>query len=215
MNAAIPLKERILAATAAAPSPTRADGRRRTLWLVGLSTVIAMVVFELAGGIGHARARPLLFTVRLADGWALAASWLTWMVTRQSAPRVHSHRLLSAASAVCPLALCAWAHYFHGLYEPPPPCSDWPCFALTLLTTATPLACFLAIRRGVEPDHPARLGAAAGAMCGAWAGVLALLWCPSTGTSHIAIGHALPIALSTGVGMLLGRRTLRVRGHHF
>jgi hypothetical protein len=213
MNAAVPLKERILAAAAAAPSPTRSQGRLLAAGLVGLSVAIALTLFELAGGIGHARARPLLITVRLADGWALAASWLTWMLTRQSAPHVQSRRLLSAASVACPLVLCAWAHYFHGLYEQPLACDDWPCFALTLLIAASPLACSLGTRRGVEPDHPGSLGAATGAMCGAWAGVLALLWCPSTGASHIAIGHALPIALSTGVGMVLGRRTLRVRGH--
>jgi hypothetical protein len=215
MNAAVPLKERILAAAAVTPSPTRSEGRRLTAWLVGLSAVIAVIIFELAGGIGHARARPLLLTVRLADGWALAASWLTWMVARQSSPRVQSHRLLSAASVICPWVLCAWAHYFHGLYDHPLPCEDWPCFALTLLAAVTPLTCFLGTRRGVEPDHPASLGAAAGTMCGAWAGVLALLWCPSTGASHIAIGHALPIALTTAAGLVLGRRALRVGSHRF
>ncbi len=213
MNAAIPLKERILAAAAATPSPTRSEGRRLTASVVALSVVIGLVIFELAGGLEHSRARPLLVTVRLADGWALAASFLTWMVSRQSAPRVHSHRLLAAASVVCPPVLCAWAHYFHGLYARPPACDDWPCFALTLLTAATPLACFFGMHRGVEPDHPGGLGAAAGAMCGAWAGVLALLWCPSTEASHIAIAHAMPIALSSGVGLLLGTRALRIRMH--
>ncbi len=212
MNATLPLKERVLAAAAASSSPTRREGRRLTTWLVGLSVAIGLVVFELAGGIGHARPRPLLLTVRLADGWGLAAAWLTWVVARQSAPYVQSKWLLSGPSLAGPVLLCLWAHGFHGLYEQPPACDDWPCFALTLLATATPLACFLRIKRGIEPDHPASLGAVAGTMCGAWAGVLALLWCPSTDALHIAIGHALPIALSTAVGLILGRRLLRVRG---
>jgi hypothetical protein len=212
MNATLPLKERILAAAAATSSPTRREGRRLTAWLVGLSAAIGLVIFELAGGIGHARHRPLLLTVRLADGWGLAAAWLTWVVARQSAPRVQSKWLLSGASIAGPVLLCAWAYGFHGLYEQPPACDDWPCFALTLLFTAAPLACFLGIKRGIEPDYPATLGAAAGTMCGAWAGVLALLWCPSTDLLHIAIGHALPIALSTAVGLVVGRHALRARG---
>jgi hypothetical protein len=212
MNATLPLKERILAAATATSSPTRREGRRLTAWLVGLSAAIGLVIFELAGGIGHARPRPLLLTVRLADGWGLAAAWLTWLVARQTAPHVQSRWLLSGASIAGPVLLCAWAYGFHGLYEQPPACDDWPCIALTLLATATPLACFLAIKRGIEPDHPASLGAAAGTMCGAWAGVLALLWCPSTDVLHIAVGHALPVALSTAVGLVVGSRALRVRG---
>jgi len=109
MNAAIPLKERILAAAAATPSPTRTQGRRLTALLLGVSIAIGLVLFELAGGIAHARARPLLVTVRLADGWALAASWLTWMMARQSAPQVPSRRLLVGASIVSPFVMCAWA----------------------------------------------------------------------------------------------------------
>src|SRR5579872_7099189 len=68
------LKERILAAAADTPSPTRAQGQRLTALLTVVSIVVAMAIFWLMGGLAHAGERPLVFTVRLADGWALGAS---------------------------------------------------------------------------------------------------------------------------------------------
>jgi Negative regulator of sigma F len=211
MNAAIPLKERVLAAAAATPSQTRTQGRRLTMSLVGLSSAVGLILFELAGGIGHAAARPLHVTVRLADGWALAACWLTWMVTRQSAPRVRSRRVLLAASIASPLVMCAWARCFHCTYGEFAARALGPCVAFTLLAAAAPLGASVGMWRGIEPDHPGSLGAAAGAMCGAWAGVLAFLWCPSMSAAHVALGHAAPVGLCTGLGLLFGRHALGVR----
>ena len=99
---------------------------------------------------------------------------------------------------------------FHGTYAEPYERVGYRCLGLTLVMAATPLAAFLRFRRGVEPRRPSILGAAAGAACGAWAGVVVDLWCPLTAPAHALVGHALPLALLVGVGALLGRRMLGV-----
>ncbi len=211
MNAVIPLKERILNAAAHAPSPTRRQGRRLGAWLAALSFAIVFAIFEIMGGVAHAASRPLVFTVRLADGWALTSILLTWLVLRASAPGVSSRGLLVAAAIVSPIALCAWASFFHGDYAEPALPEDWPCFVATVLGAAAPLASFLYMRRGIEPEYPGTLGAAAGAACGAWAGLFDFLRCSSADAAHIALGHAAPIVLMAIVGFGLGKRVLGLK----
>jgi hypothetical protein len=207
----IALKQRILIAAAHAPSPTRSQGRRLGACLAALSFAIAIAIFEIMGGVAHPAARPLVFTVRLADGWALTSILLTWLVLRASAPRVSSRGLLGAAAIVSPIAVCAWASFFHGDYAEPALPEDWPCFVATVVGAAAPLASFLTMRRGIEPEHPGMLGAAAGAACGAWAGLFDLLRCPSTDAAHMALGHAAPIVLMAIVGFGLGTRVLALK----
>jgi hypothetical protein len=210
MNTTSSLKERILTAAANTPSPTRGQSRRAAALLVAVSVATGVSVFGLMGGLAHASARPLVFTVRLADGWALMACLLTWLVRREISPRVPSSAFLGAVTFASPVALCLWASFFHGRYVEPPAPDDWPCFVGTLAMAATPLACFLRWRRGAEPERPGMLGAAAGAASGVWAGVLALLWCPATDPSHVVLGHAAPIVLMTMMGCAFGSRTLAV-----
>jgi hypothetical protein len=211
MNAAIPLKERVLAAAAATPSLTRRQGRRRSVWLAGISVTLGVAIFELVGGIAHSRARPLAVTVRLADGWALASAALTWLLGHTSAMRASVPRLLFAVTLACPVVLFAWMGHFHGTYVEAPAYADWPCFVCTLVIAALPLASFLRQRSGLEPQHPDVLGGAAGAACGAWAGVLVLIWCPLTNPWHALAGHVAPIALMTMIGSVLGASTFGIR----
>lgn len=211
MNVVIPLKERILNAVAQAPSPTRTEGRRLGAWVAALSIAIGIAIFELMGGVEHSAARPLVFTVRLADGWALTSVLLTSLVLRASAPGVSSRGLLVVATILSPIALCAWARFFHGEYADPALPEDWPCFVATVLGAAAPLASFLYVRRGTEPEHPGTLGGAAAAACGAWAGLFDFLRCPSTDGAHIALGHAGPIVLVAIVGFWLGTRVLGIK----
>lgn len=210
-SAAIPLKERILKAAARVPSPTRTQGRRLGAWLVALSLAIRIAIFAIMGGVAHSDARPLVFTVRLADGWALTSILLTWLVLRASAPRVSSGGLLAAAAILSPIALCAWASFFHEDYADPALREDWPCFVATMLGGAAPLASFLTLRRGIEPEYPGTLGAAAGAACGAWAGLFELLACPSTDAVHTALGHAAPIVVLVVIGFGRGTRVLGLK----
>jgi hypothetical protein len=214
MNAGVSLKERVLAAAAATPSPTRHEGKRREVWLLALSLVVGVALLELAGGVVHSGARPLAVTVRLADGWALASSLLTWLLLRRRAMVVALPRALVVATLACPVALFAWMACFEGAYPPlagSPPGADWPCLLFTLAGAATPLCCLLGSKRGVELQRPDILGAAAGTAAGAWSGVLAILWCPTTSPWHVLLGHVAPITLLTCAGSLLGASMLGVQ----
>jgi hypothetical protein len=205
------LRARILAAAAASPSPTRPQGRRVALAMVGASLVVAAAVFERAGGLAHGAGRPLPITLTIAAGGAVAAALLTWIALghgRSTLPRRPA--LLAATALVAPLALLGWLTAFHGSYTEPYERVGVRCLALTLVLAATPLAAFLRLRRGVEPRRPSALGAAAGAAGGAWAGVVVDLWCPLSAPSHALVGHALPLAVLVVVGAALGRLTLGV-----
>ncbi len=214
MNASTSLKERVLAAAASTPSPTRRQGKRFGARLLALSLITAVGLFELAGGIAHGRGRPLAVTVRMADGWALASTVLTWLLLRRRAMLVSFPRLLLVATLACPIALFAWMAHFEGAFPSLPgslPSPDWACLAFTLAGAATPLGCYLRLHRGIELQRPDLLGAAAGTAAGAWSGVLAILWCPTTRPWHVLLGHVTPIAALTCVGSLLGASLLGVR----
>jgi len=214
MNASTSLKERVLAAAASTPSPTRRQGERLGARLLALSLVTSLGLFVLAGGIAHGRDRPLALTVRMADGWALASAVLTWLLLRRREMLVSFPRLLLVTTLACPVALFEWMAHFQGASPPlpgSPPSPDWACLAFTLAGAATPLGCFLRVYRGVELERPDLLGAAAGTAAGAWSGVLAILWCPTTSPWHVLLGHVTPITVLTCVGSLLGASMLGVR----
>jgi hypothetical protein len=206
------LRARILAAAAASPSPTRPQGRRTALAMVGASLAVAAALSERAGGLAHGAGRPLPITLAIAAGGAAAAALLTLVVLgrgRSTLPRRPA--LLAASALVAPVALLGWLIAFHGSYVEPFERVGVRCLAFTLVLAATPLAAFLWLRRGIEPRRPSALGAAAGAACGAWAGVVVDLWCPLSAPAHALVGHALPLALLVLFGAALGRRTLGVR----
>jgi hypothetical protein len=205
MNAVVPLKQRVLAAAAATPSPTRRQDRRLRAGLLALSLLAGIGLLELVGGIAQPSARPPGVTVRLADGWALASTLLTWlMLRRKDGLLLAFPRALLFATLACPVMLFAWMARFHGTFPEPSPTPDWACLAFTLAGAATPLGSFLTLYRGIELERPDLLGAAAGAAAGAWSGVLALLWCPTTSPWHVLLGHVAPIAILTCVGSILG-----------
>ncbi len=203
MDIHVPLRKRVLAAAMETPSLTRPQGRRLALSGVAISGTIAAGLWALAGGL--TRGDPSLDSGRLAGGWALAAFALTWVVLgRGRSTLVRSPSLLSAATWASPIVLLLWVPRFSGTD------AAWltdgaECFGFTLALAAAPLATFLALRRGAEPHCPGALGAGAGAMCGAWAQVFTLLWCPTRGFLHAVIGHALPLAVLAATGGLLGR----------
>jgi hypothetical protein len=203
MNAAVPLRERVLAAAVAMPSLTRPQGRRLATCLAALSVIIAVAIFELAGGLSHASERPLIASVRLADGWGLASAGLLWLVLgRRSRSVLRSPQLLRAATWASPVWLLAWIPRFAGTDGGAGSAAE--CFGLTLALSATPLASFLALQRGADPECPGTLGAAAGAAFGACAQVLVLLLCPVTTVTHAFLGHALPLAVLAVIGGVAG-----------
>jgi hypothetical protein len=206
------LKARVMAAAAAIPSPTRPQGRRRAVTLFLASIALALAIFESAGGLAHSTGRPLSITLAIAGGWGLFSAVLSGVVLwrrRSTLGRRPAVLLLSAFAT--PIVLVAWLHHFQGTYEEPFPRIGWRCLGYTLAMAALPLGSFLALRRGIEPRGPWALGAAIGATCGAWAGMLVDLWCPLTNTPHVLVGHVLPIVILIAVGTALGRALLGVR----
>jgi hypothetical protein len=210
-SAMLAIKARVLAAAAAAPSPTRGQARRTTYGIVALSIAAGLVLFELLGGLAQARDRPLVLTVRLADGWALASAAVPWLTIRRASPHVREAGVLALLCAAAPLALLAWMARFHAAYPDEHAVADWPCFVATLAGAVTPLSGFLWARRGAEPRLPGVMGAAVGLSCGCWSAVLVLLACPHTATGHALAGHLAPLVVTTLLGALAGARLLRMR----
>ncbi len=210
-SASLALKARIMAQAAATPSPTRRQGKRAVRLVLVASLAAGVAFFELAGGLAHSRDRPLVSTVRLADGWALGSAALTWLAVRFGTPFVRSAEILRAACIAAPAVLVLWMAYFRGGYVDPPPSDAWACVATSIACALVPLAGFLWARRHSEPRHPATIGAAIGAASGAWAGVLGLLQCPHTQSLHALFAHALPLSLTTLAGAVAGARVLGMR----
>ena len=65
-----------------------------------------------------------------------------------------------------------------------------------------------ALRRAVPVASRLR-GAALGAAAGAWAGLSVFIFCPATEYRHLLIGHVLPIAAVTLLGLVAVPRALR------
>jgi hypothetical protein len=149
------LRDRVLAATARAPSPTRRQGRTAAGVLVAASIAVAVTVFEGAGGIGHGASRPLGLTVALAGGWTFVSAVLTWLVVgRKGSTMARRPLVVLGAALATPLFLFLWMHAFNGAYAEPFDRTGYRCLAYTLVMSALPLASFLALKRAIEPRYP-------------------------------------------------------------
>ena len=71
------------------------------------------------------------------------------------------------------------------------------CVHLCLLV----LVSFTAALRRSAPVASRLRGAALGAAAGAWAGLGVFLFCPATDHRHLLVGHVLPIAIFTLLGL--------------
>lgn len=204
------LKARLLRELAVRPSPTRAEGRHRLALLLVASTSLAFVVFWALDGPAEDWKRPTSLTWLIGGGWALVACGLTVLalVRRAGAPFGRRPAVALALALATPLLVFAWVHAFHGRYVEPYERFGWRCLAYTFALSALPLGGLLVLLRGREPRGPGSLGAALGAVCGAWASAFVDLWCPLTNASHVVVGHALPVAILVLLGGLLGQRWL-------
>jgi hypothetical protein len=83
------------------------------------------------------------------------------------------------------------------------------CFALSAAVGLVVLISFTAALRRSAPVASRLRGAALGATAGAWAGLSVFIYCPATEYHHLIVGHVLPIAALTLLGLAAIPRTLR------
>jgi hypothetical protein len=83
------------------------------------------------------------------------------------------------------------------------------CLALASVVGVLVLTSFTAALRRSVPAASRLRGAALGAAAGAWAGLGVFVFCPATEHRHLLVGHVLPIALLTLLGLAAIPRALR------
>jgi hypothetical protein len=210
MKTAVPLRERVLSAAAATPSMTRKQGRCMAALLVALSAVLAAAFFVIVSRTAD-RGGALATRGAIVRGWGFAAASFACVVLgRGRSTVVRSPHLLTAATWASPVVMLLWVLRFEG--NTATLAEALVGLALGFVVAATPLASFLLIRRGAEPRYPRALGGAAGAMCGAVAQVIVLLWHPFTSFGYAAVAHAVPLVALASIGRAAGGRTLASAG---
>ena len=213
------LKLRVLQAVRQRPMPRRPD---RLLATVGLAVLAAGIMFAVVqwaprlfgdvGGLAHTAGRPAASGLGIVVGVAVLALASTWYLSPLRRSMLSSARglLLSVAIGV-PLLVGAWLMLWHATYVDPFTRSGWRCFVLTLLTAPWPFVVLAYASRRFEPRYSGTLGAALGAVAGAWAAVMVELWCPLAELEHVLVGHVLPLLALALAGAAVGRRLLRPR----
>lgn len=210
------LLDEVLDATRAEPSPPRSVVRRRAWGLVALSAALAVGVFALYGGLRDGGApRPASVIAATTLGAAGIAAIGLWLATGQRSMLSRSAGVLGATAVGVPVALLAWklgwSATVAGGLDPWSGRVGWPCLQIGLATGLTPALALLLVRRRSEPRHPRLLGAALGAVAGAFAWGVTDLWCPVGHVPHLLLGHVLPVVVFIGLGALLGGACLAVR----
>jgi hypothetical protein len=169
-------------------------------------------LLALWGGPAHAAGRPLDAGAGMIGGTlalALVATWLALPPRRSMLSRPAP--VLLAVALALPVLLGGWLVGWHSTYQDPFVRSGFLCFGLTVATAPWPFAVLVFAARRFEPRLPGLAGAALGAAAGAWAAVMAELWCPLSVPDHVAVGHALPVLVLAAAGALAGRWLLRIR----
>jgi hypothetical protein len=89
--------------------------------------------------------------------------------------------------------------------------SPWAphCLAIAGVVGLLVLASFTVALRRSAPVASGLRGAALGAAAGAWAGLSVFIFCPATEPRHLLVGHVLPIAAFTLLGLTAIPRALR------
>jgi hypothetical protein len=213
------LKERILAAAAKAPSPSRTAMRRRLVLLIAggagaMAAIYWMLALHIFGWQGVPR------SLILAGGTLLGAASVAAMAVAIAVGRGRdmlgrSRRWLIALIVLAPLALLAWKICWSALFGnlDESPHLGFRCLWMAMAMGVVPLALLSMTRRAAEPRHPGLLGAAMGVAVGACGWVLIDLWCPVAGTIHLLRGHLLPVVLLGLLGGTVGSVVLRVHSN--
>jgi hypothetical protein len=206
------LRARILAKVAEKPSRTRPEGRTRAALYYAGSAALMIAIFFVAGGFAHAEGRPPSVSGPILLGETVIALAATWAVLGRGRRVTGRARFVLAIAAIAvPAVVFPWLTWWHGSYVEPFEREGWMCLTLTLVMAAALLGALLVVRRRSDATHPAALGAAVGAVSGAWADLVVDAWCPLTNAPHVLLGHVAPIALLVGFGALVGKGVLGVK----
>ena len=206
------LKERVLAAVRATPSPPRAQTRSRSSALLVSAAVVPLLGFVAIGGFESGSRPPALIALTGAGISAIALVSL-WLALGTGGRMLGRARLwLGAQALLAPLFFLGWKLWssaaFVGMTEPTAERPGLRCLGLTLLLGSWPLLAFSLVRRRSDPTHPRMLGAALGVAAGSYAATLVDFWCPVGYPPHVLLGHILPLVALGLVGAWLGHRLL-------
>jgi hypothetical protein len=206
------VKDRVLEAVRARPSPRRTEPRLTGWAAAALAALSLAGVLFLWGGPSNAVGRPPEVGEWVVVGMVALAVTATWLAlpSRRAMLPPPASRLLGVALGV-PLVVAAWLLAWHATYDDPFTRFGWRCFALTAASAPWPFAALLRLAPRFVPSRPWLLGGALGAVAGSWAAVVVEAWCPLAGPAHLAVGHVLPLVLLVAAGALLGQRLLRLR----
>ena len=231
------LKARVLAAAKKTPSPTRDRARIRQLAMLIFAFAIASVPTLVYCKIlypefislnltakdvlqGNTRELPLPLLAWTTAGSFLVAMTVVWAaLSRGRSMLGRNSTVLAIVIVATPVVLFCWRYGWALDYDWAFPWygrSSWgkKCLEVSLATALAPLAAFLTLRRGSDPNHPAATGAAMGVSAGACSWALVDLTCPVGAPLHLLVGHVLPILILGVIGAILGKWLLAVREGH-
>lgn len=209
------LRERVLAAVAREPAPSRAVGARRRAraLVIGFGSLLASLAY--LGVRPHGR--PHGYVAALVLAWLPIAAVATWAgVGRGRSMLGRPAGWLVAVVALTPVALLAgWAAIALGwpatLHDASGPRQHLICDVVTLAFSIGPLLAFGTLRRGTDPVTPRLTGAAIGTAAAAWGAIALHLVCGFTAPRHIVLGHVLPVVFVALVGAALTSRRVAIR----
>ena len=210
------LRARVLAAAHAEPMPSRAVGVRRNAVIVAAGLAASVAVLYRIGGPGTYGRRSDYF-VALAALWLMVGGVATWggvargrsMLGRSAASRTLVATLTPVALLLTAVAASlAWPATGESPAGTP---EHVICIVFTLVFALGPLIAFAAVRRRSDPVAPRLTGAAIGAASGAWGALCIELRCEHASVLHVTLGHVIPVALLTLIGLVVGDRIIAPR----
>jgi hypothetical protein len=213
------LRARVLEAAQREPARPRAAGARARALVVAAGFAGMLGVAAWLGG-PRARGRPLGYCLLVAASWTALAALATWAGVargRSMLGRPLAWRIVVAAftpAVLLAAALAAGLLWPATLAGTTTMASNLWCDLFTTLFALGPLVAFAVVRRRSDPLAPRLSGAALGAAAGAWGALGMALHCGDARPVHIVLGHLLPVAVLTLVGVLVGDRVVAVRGEN-
>lgn len=201
------------------------DQRLRIALALGIAAVLAAVVVLLASqSVNRAFASGLTLAVPSERYLVkvllllVALAFVATLIALRRGPRglgSGAAALFSASALVAPLyAMLVLVNPVHtdALHPLDIPISPWGlrCLVISGIVGVLVLASFTAALRRSIPTAGGLRGAAVGTAAGAWAGLSVFVFCPSGDLPHMVIGHVLPIAAFTLLGVVALPRLLRI-----